>query len=58
MVAQNCKNASASSNGSARASLPVEILGTSEGIRNVSRLVNKVAAVEDPVLIQGESGTG
>ena len=35
-----------------------EMLGTSEDIRHVLHLIEKIAAVEDPVLIQGESGTG
>lgn len=35
-----------------------EIIGTSEALQNVFRLVEKVAATTTNILIQGESGTG
>lgn len=35
-----------------------EIIGTSESLQNVFRLVEKVAGVTTNILIQGESGTG
>lgn len=35
-----------------------EIIGTSESLQNVFRLVEKISATNSTVLIQGESGTG
>jgi DNA-binding NtrC family response regulator len=35
-----------------------EIIGTSENLQNVFRLVEKISATNSTVLIQGESGTG
>lgn len=35
-----------------------EIIGTSDKIRDLQRAIHKLAAVDAPVLIQGETGTG
>jgi DNA-binding NtrC family response regulator len=37
---------------------PPDLVGESEGIREVARLVHKLARVDSSVLIQGETGTG
>jgi DNA-binding NtrC family response regulator len=37
---------------------PADLVGDSEGIRDVARLVHKLARVDSSVLIQGETGVG
>ncbi len=37
---------------------PADLVGDSDGIREVARLVHKLARVDSSVLIQGETGTG
>lgn len=41
-----------------RAQPPVKIIGESSKMRDVFRLIERVAPTDKPVLIQGESGTG
>jgi DNA-binding NtrC family response regulator len=41
-----------------RSGPPTQIIGNSPAIRQVLRMIEKVAATESSVLIQGESGTG